>query len=81
MGLTTREIPYGDTGTSISIDEMRRLVVKGRVELKNIYLARQITQNDGPRDYKAHVASLYAFVQKRIPFRRDPVDVELLQDL
>jgi len=81
MGLKTREIPYGDVGTGISIDEMRRLVETGRAELKNIYLARQITQNDGPRDYRAHVASLYTWVQKRIPFRRDPVDVELLQDL
>ena len=81
MRVQSREIPYGHQGTKLSIAEMRKLVEAGTQEIKNIHLARNITRYCAPRDYECHVRAIYEWVKKTIAFRRDPVNVELVQDV
>jgi transglutaminase-like putative cysteine protease len=77
---TIEPLEDGRRGTLKTLERMRELVLKDATNLNTRRLALQIVQGCPGHDFRCEVEKLFEFVQQ-IPYRRDPVDVELVRSL
>ncbi len=74
------DIPSDVDGIRATLKEMKRLAIKGGIDVGVITLARQLTSSLPPKDCKAELTALQHFVRDKIRYVRDPRDAEMVQD-
>lgn len=70
----------GTPGTNQTLDWMAWLVRRDSRDLQLRGVALDLVGNCGGHDFSCEIESLYNFVRDRITYRRDPVQVESVQD-
>ena len=79
MRVTLRSYPTGIRGTRFTIDRMREMVHKGKINPEVLQAASLIVRNIPGKDYYAEAEAIYEFVKTNIRYTRDPHNVELIQ--
>lgn len=70
----------GTPGTNQTLDWMAALVRRDARDLQLRQFALSLVGDCGGHDFFCEIESLYNFVRDRITYRRDPVQVESVQD-
>jgi len=73
-------IPKGRPGTQKTIEEMKNLVDRGKINPDIISLATRIVALSPERNARSEVNALFTWVKRNIAFRSDPYRTELIQD-
>jgi len=71
--------PDGFAGTKYTIEKMRELARKGKVNPIILRAARTVIRNCPEKDYESEGECIYNYVRQNVRYTRDPMDVELLQ--
>lgn len=71
-------LPNGTAGVFATIRAMRALVRQWRADPRIVSAARSIVFNEAGKDHLSEARALFRFVQQRVRYTRDVLDVETL---
>lgn len=79
---TAQVLPPGQAGTVQTLDLMAKYVRDSQVDVGLIDFANTVLQafNVPPRNDKAKIDAIFAYVKAAVTFRKDPYDAELVRD-
>lgn len=76
--MLTRQIGFGDFGTSQTVSAMRRVVNTSLTDAVVVQTARSLAASTFARDTDGQILAIRMFLQDHFQFVRDPSGVELL---
>jgi len=79
MNYQIKQIPSGDLGTDVTVQEMEKLIRDGVKTPLVRELALGLIRGIAPKDYMGEISRIFQWVQQNIRFTKDPVALELLQ--
>lgn len=81
MKVSRLSIPTGVAGTDATVKIMRQMIDDGRRDIGLRKLAESIIRSNGipPYQYIRELSAIHSWVQNRIRYTKDPVDVEYIQ--
>jgi len=76
--VTLKWVPKGYLGTAATIQDMRKLVDRGKLDERIMFLASDIVTHVAERDQYGEAKAVFDWIQANIRYINDPDDTELL---
>lgn len=77
---TTQHLPRGERGTVMTLKLMAMFCKRDAGSLELRAIAQRIIDNTAGHDFSSEIRALFYFTRDHIKYRKDPVEVERVQD-